>query len=104
MIIDCTYCTNKENYKICEIVGVTSEYSTFFRAHAILSNETRGSYQWLFDQYIDIMSEQFQPGIVVTDKDPAIMTTAWQRLKDINAVDTVIEIVTEAIYSNTEQG
>ncbi|KAA6394056.1 MAG: hypothetical protein EZS28_010415 [Streblomastix strix] len=72
--MDSTYCTNSENLIINQMVGVTSENTSFFRCHAILSNERAETFKWLFDQYINIMGIEYQPSVVVTDKDPAIMS------------------------------
>lgn len=47
IIIDCTYCTNVENYKILEAIGITSEYSSFYRYHGIMQNERTESYEWI---------------------------------------------------------
>ncbi|KAA6356839.1 MAG: hypothetical protein EZS28_047634 [Streblomastix strix] len=72
--MDSTYCTNSENLIINQMVGVTSENTSFFRCHAILSNERAETFKWLFDQYINIMGTEYYPSVVVTDKDPAIMS------------------------------
>ncbi|KAA6354510.1 MAG: hypothetical protein EZS28_049963, partial [Streblomastix strix] len=82
--MDSMYCTNSENLLINKMVGITSKKISFFRCHAILSNERAETYKWLFDQYINIINFEYQPS-VVTDKDPANVTV--QRLGNLDKAE-----------------
>ncbi|KAK9049399.1 hypothetical protein SSX86_031634 [Deinandra increscens subsp. villosa] len=73
LIIDATYKTNKYNLPLVELVGVTSTGNSFFFAHAILSNERQDSYTWLLEAVKDLLSDVYQPSVIVTDRELALV-------------------------------
>jgi hypothetical protein len=82
--LDCTYCVNKYNWPLCNIVGITNLGSTFNIAWCVLNGETEEDFSWLFQQLEDVRTsnEIEKPFVLMTDIDHACKNAAKAVLGD----------------------
>lgn len=73
LIMDCTYKTNRYRLPLFEIVGVTSTNMTFSVAFAYISYEKEDNYIWALTRLRSLLSDDCLPGVIVTDRDLALM-------------------------------
>jgi hypothetical protein len=73
LLIDCTYKTNCYHMPLCNIIGITGVNTTLIVAMAFLKQERECDYSWVLEQ-LQNSTTQFTPlGVVVTDRDLALM-------------------------------
>jgi hypothetical protein len=73
LLIDCTYKTNRFHMPLCSIMGVTGVGSSFFVALAFLRTEREADYSWVLQQLSALVPGFKKPGVVITDRDLALM-------------------------------
>ncbi|XP_070667353.1 PKS-NRPS hybrid synthetase cheA-like [Malus domestica] len=73
LIMDCTYKTNRHRFPLLEIVGVTSTNITFSVAFAFIDHEKEDNYTWALTRLKTLMNDDCIPGVIVTDRDLALM-------------------------------
>ncbi len=73
LLIDCTYKTNCFHMHLCSLMGVTGLGSSFFIALAFLRTEQEANYIWVLQQLSASVADFRRHGVVVTDRDLALM-------------------------------
>ncbi|KAL2480564.1 Protein FAR1-RELATED SEQUENCE [Abeliophyllum distichum] len=72
VVFDTTYHTNKYSMVFAPFVGVNHHDQTIIFGCGLLSDETTESFVWLFSKFIEAMSNQVAPGVIITDLDATI--------------------------------
>jgi hypothetical protein len=73
LLIDCTYKTNRFHMPLCGIMGITGLNTSFFVALAFLPMEQEADYTWVIQQLTCSAPGFRKPGVIVTDRDLALM-------------------------------
>lgn len=73
--MDCTYKTNKYQFPLLEIVGITSTNKTFNVAFCYMSKEKEDNYTWALTTLKTFLDDQYIPSVIVTDRELALMNS-----------------------------
>ncbi|XP_057445785.1 uncharacterized protein LOC130737925 [Lotus japonicus] len=77
--MDCTYKTNKYRIPLLEMVGLTSTGKTFSIAFCYMTQERTHDYVWALDYMKSLLTDPVRlPGVIVTDKELALMNAVSQ--------------------------
>jgi hypothetical protein len=82
LLIDCTYKTNRYRMPLCVIAGITGVNTTFIVAMAFLKQERECDYSWVLDKLSSSAANFPAPGVVVTDRDLALMNALAHSFPD----------------------
>ena len=69
---DTTYKTNKQNWPLCEIIGMTPTNHKFLAAFCLMRDETAMSYSWVLERLRDIFGSARTPNVIVTERDEGL--------------------------------
>lgn len=86
LIMDCTYKTNRYRFPLFEIVGITSTEQTFNVAFVYMSKETEDNYRWALSMLRTLMDEDSMPGVIVTDRELALMKATENVFPDTHQI------------------
>ena len=73
LLMDCTYKTNKFKMPLLNIVGITSFNTTFYSCFVFMKGEERDDYQWALTHVAHLFDGISKPGVIVTDRELALM-------------------------------
>ena len=71
MMIDTTYKNNKYNLPLCNFCGTDNNGHNLIFAHAFIYNELQETFDWLFNQFIELMHNKM-PKVIISDQDLAL--------------------------------
>jgi hypothetical protein len=74
-ILDCTYKTNRYEMPLLHIIGVSPSNTTFSVAFCFMQNEQEESYKWALQTFFSWLESLFQPPVLCTDRDLALLAT-----------------------------
>jgi hypothetical protein len=83
-LIDNTYKTNKSEFNLIEIVGITNTFSTFNAVYFFSFSETTEDYKFMFENISKLLNNSFNPTVFGTDRCLALMnsiTSIFRRVK-----------------------
>jgi hypothetical protein len=71
VFFDTTFCTNRYNMPFAPIVGINNHLQTVVLGCALLANETKDGFRWVFERWLEAM-DGVQPDHIMTDQDQAM--------------------------------
>ncbi|CAG8702825.1 5351_t:CDS:2, partial [Ambispora leptoticha] len=73
LLMDCTYKMNRFKMPLLDVVGITSFNTTFFSCFVFMKDEEEEDYLWALTCITKLFDGISQPGIIVTDRELALM-------------------------------
>src|SRR5581483_12389230 len=71
--MDCTYKTNKFKMPLLNVVGITSFNTTFYSCFIFMKGEEKIDYLWVLTHVAQLYNGVSKPGVIVTDRELALM-------------------------------
>ncbi|XP_062021027.1 PKS-NRPS hybrid synthetase cheA-like [Rosa rugosa] len=84
--MDCTYKTNRYRFPLFEIVGITCTEQTLNIAFVYMSKEAEDNYRWALSRLRTLMDEDSMPGVIVTDRELALMKATENVFPDTHQI------------------
>ena len=106
VFFDTTFCTNRYNMPFAPIVGINNHLQTVVLGCALLENESKGGFKWVFEQWRTAM-DGLGPVHIMTDQDAAMAKAISDIFPDAihrNCFWHVIQIAKKKIGKPLQQG